>query len=104
MVPIPEGWDWPPGGWGYTSSQGRRKRPPTRPQGRRAAIQAWPRIRPHAFAARWLKAGKGMKGLQLAGGWKKFAIPAEIYGHLEITGVHSQMRELSGGVKNPVKS
>ena len=22
MVPIPEGWDWPPGGWGYTSSQG----------------------------------------------------------------------------------
>ena len=45
-----------------------------------------------------------MKGLQLAGGWKKFAIPAEIYGHLEITGVHSQMRELSGGVKNPVKS
>ena len=45
-----------------------------------------------------------MKGLQLAGGWKKFAIPAEIYNHLEITGVHSQMRELSGGVKNPVKS
>ncbi len=45
-----------------------------------------------------------MKRLQLAGGWKKFAIPTEICGHLEITGVHSQMRELSGGVKNPVKS
>jgi hypothetical protein len=22
MVPIPEGWDWPLGGWAYTSSQG----------------------------------------------------------------------------------
>jgi hypothetical protein len=44
-----------------------------------------------------------MKGLQLAGNWKKFAVPADIQGHLEITDVHSQMRELSEGVNIGMK-
>ena len=31
MVPIPEDWDWPPGGWGYTYTQRAQEAPPTRP-------------------------------------------------------------------------
>ena len=57
----------------------------------------------HAFAARWLRNGGGMKGLQVAGNWKKFSIPADIYGHLEISEVHEQIRRLSKGVKKDVK-
>jgi integrase len=100
MVPIPEDWSFPECGWGYKSSQGVGKAL------RRAHAAAGLPYRDghelgrHAFAARWLASGKGMKGLQLAGNWKKFSIPADIYGHLEITDIHAQLRELSKQVKN----
>lgn len=103
MVPVPEGWEWPAGGWGYQSTQGVGRALRRAHKAAGLPYRRGHELGRHAFAARWLAAGKGMKGLQLAGGWKKFAIPAEIYGHLEITDVHSQMRELSRGVKNVVK-
>lgn len=95
MVPIPDGWEYPPGGWGYQTTQG------VGAALRRAHVSAELPYRDghelgrHAFAARWLRSGGSMKGLQLAGGWRKFSIPADIYGHLEMTDVHEQMRQLS---------
>ncbi len=100
MVPVPAGWEYPASGWGYTTTQG------VGGALRRAHVAAKLPYRDghelgrHAFAARWLRAGGSMKGLQLAGNWKKFAVPADIYGHLEITDVHEQMRKLSEAVKN----
>jgi integrase len=97
MVPIPEGWEWPPGGWGYSTTQGVGLALRRAHKAAGLPYRDGHELGRHAFAARWLAAGKGMKGLQLAGGWKKFSIPADIYGHLEMTDVHSQMRELSRG-------
>jgi integrase len=103
MVPVPAGWEWPSGGWGYTTSQGVGKALQRAHKAAGLAYRDGHELGRHAFAARWLRSGKGMKGLQLAGNWKKFAVPADIYWHLEITDVHSQMRELSEGVNIVVK-
>lgn len=96
-------WEWPPGGWGYKTTQGVGKALQRAHKAAGLPYRDGHELGRHAFAARWLRAGKGMKGLQLAGNWKKFSVPADIYGHLEITDVHSQMRELSEGVKIVVK-
>ena len=101
MVPLPEGWEYPSGGWGYTTTQGVGA-------GLRRAHKAaglpyrdGHELGRHAFAARFLKAGGSIKRLKEAGGWKKLAVVDERYGHLEITEVHDFMRELS---KNRAKS
>lgn len=104
MVPIPEGWEWPAGGWGYKTTQGVGKALQRAHKAAGLPYRDGHELGRHAFAARWLAAGKGMKGLQLAGGWKKFSIPADIYGHLEITDVHAQMRELSRGCEKRVNT
>ena len=95
MVPVPHGWKWPPNGWGVSTTQGVGKALRRAHHAAGLPYRDGHELGRHAFAARWLKAGKGMKGLQIAGGWKKFSIPADIYGHLEITDIHQQMRELS---------
>ena len=95
MVPVPHGWEWPLGGWGVSTTQGVGKALRRAHRAAGLPYRDGHELGRHAFAARWLRAGKGMKGLQIAGGWKKFSIPADIYGHLEISDVHQQMRELS---------
>jgi integrase len=101
MVPLPEGWTYPAGGWGYTTSQG------VGGALRRAHAAAGLPYRDghelgrHAFAARFLKAGGSIKRLKEAGGWKKLAVVDERYGHLEMTDVHDFMRGLS---RNRAKS
>ena len=104
MAPVPKGWEYPSGGWGYTTTQGVGKALRRAHKAAGLPYRDGHELGRHGFAARWLKSGRGMKGLQLAGGWKKFAIPADIYGHLEIADVHAQMRDLSRNVKKMVKS
>lgn len=99
MVPVPEGWECPAGGWGYTTSQGVGRALRAAHKAAGLPYRDGHELGRHAFAARWLRNGGGMKGLQVAGNWKKFSIPADIYGHLEINEVHEQMRKLSKGVK-----
>jgi integrase len=100
LVPLPEGWQWPSGGWGYRTSQGVGKALRDAHKAAGLPYRDGHELGRHAFAARWLRSGGSMRGLQLAGGWKKFLIPAEIYGHLEISDIHEQMRRLSRDVKN----
>lgn len=94
-IPIPVGWSYPEGGWGFTTTQGVGRAL------RKASVAAGVEYKDgheigrHTFAARWLKSGRSLKGLKDAGGWKKLAIVDEIYGHLEQTEIHEQMRELS---------
>jgi integrase len=95
MVPAPEGWTYPAGGWGYTTTQGVGVALRRAHEAAGLPYRDGHELGRHGFAARWLRSGGSMKGLQIAGGWKKFSIPADIYGHLEITDVHEQMRELS---------
>jgi len=99
MVPAPEGWEYPAGGWGYTTTQGVGAALRRAHEAAGLPYRDGHELGRHGFAARWLRSGGSMKGLQLAGGWKKFQIPAEIYGHLEMTDVHDRMRQLSR--KNP---
>jgi integrase len=95
MVPAPEGWAYPAGGWGYTTTQGVGGALQRAHKAAGLPYRDGHELGRHGFAARWLKSGGSMKGLQIAGGWKKFSIPADIYGHLEITDVHDRMRQLS---------
>jgi integrase len=95
MVPLPQGWSWPEGGWGYRTTQGVGEALQRAHRAAGLPYRDGHELGRHAFAARWLRAGGSMKGLQIAGGWKKFAIPADIYGHLEVTDIHEKMRQLS---------
>lgn len=95
MVPVPEGWEYPSGGWGYATTQGVGYALRKAHTAAGLPYRDGHEIGRHGFAFRWLKSGGSMKGLQIAGGWKKFQIPADIYGHLEITDVHERMLELS---------
>lgn len=95
MTPLPAGWAYPEGGWGYETSQGVCKA--IRSACKRAGV---PYLKAHAigrhgFAARFLKHGGSIKRLKEAGGWKKLAVVDETYGHLERTDVHDFMRGLS---------
>jgi integrase len=103
MVPLPEGWAYPAGGWGYTTSQG------VGGALRRISAAAGLPYRDghelgrHAFAARFLKAGGSIKALKEAGGWKKLAVVDSSYGHLELTDVHEFMRGLSRNLAKPLQ-
>ncbi len=46
----------------------------------------------HAFAARLLAEGKGLKFVQEAGGWAGIQIVAEAYGHLEGSAIDNEVR------------
>lgn len=95
MVPLPEGWEWPSGGWGITTTQGVGKALRRAHKAAGLPYRDGHELGRHAFAARFLKAGGSIKRLKEAGGWKKLAVVDERYGHLEMTDVHDFMRELS---------
>ena len=95
MVPLPEGWQYPSGGWGYQTTQGVGKALQRAHKAARLPYRDGHELGRHAFAARFLKAGGSIKRLKEAGGWKKLAVVDERYGHLEMTDVHDFMRELS---------
>lgn len=48
----------------------------------------------HSFATRGLKAGKSLKWVQQAGGWKTIKIVADRYAHLEQSPIHQDMLDL----------
>lgn len=95
MVPAPEQWVWPDGGFGFDTTQGvgRALRRATDAAG--LPYRDGHELGRHAFAARWLKAGNSLKDLKEAGGWKTLKVVDEIYGHLEHSRLHDTMRELS---------
>jgi integrase len=95
MVPLPEGWEYPEGGWGYDTTQGVGKALRRAHKAAGLPYRDGHELGRHAFAARFLKAGGSIKRLKEAGGWKKLAVVDERYGHLEITEVHDFMRKLS---------
>lgn len=95
MVPLPEGWVLPRGGFGFSTTQGVGRA--LRTASRAAAIPYLDghQIGRHAFAARWLRAGGSIKALKVAGGWETLRIVDETYGHMELSDVHDFMRKLS---------
>jgi integrase len=95
MVPLPEGWAYPAGGWGYTTTQGVGGALRKAHKALGIPYRDGHELGRHAFAARFLKAGGSIKRLKEAGGWKKLAVVDERYGHMEITEVHDFMRGLS---------
>jgi integrase len=99
MVPVPDGWEYPTGGWGLSSSQALGKALKRAHKAAGLPYMDAHQIGRHAFAARFLRAGGSIKALKQAGDWQKLAVVDEIYGHLEQSEVHQFMRELS--VKKP---
>ncbi|HLO78156.1 MAG TPA: tyrosine-type recombinase/integrase [Magnetospirillum sp.] len=103
MVPIPEGWEYPAGGWGYSTTQGVGKALRAAHKAAGLPYRDGHELGRHAFAARFLKAGGNIKRLKEAGGWKKLSVVDDAYGHLEMTDVHDFMRGLSRNRAKPVK-
>jgi integrase len=95
LTPVPEGWEYPSGGWGYNTTQGVGKALRRAHKAAGLPYRDGHELGRHAFAARFLKAGGSIKRLKEAGGWKKLQVVDESYGHLEMTDVHDFMRELS---------
>lgn len=101
MVPLPEGWEYPADGWGYTTTQGVGGALRRAHKAAGLPYRDGHELGRHAFAARFLKAGGSIKRLKEAGGWKKLSVVDDRYGHLEMTEVHEFVRGLS---KNLAKS
>lgn len=95
MVPLPEGWEYPAGGWGYGTTQGVGKALRRAHKAAGLPYRDGHELGRHAFAARFLRAGGSIKRLKEAGGWKKLSVVDDSYGHLEMTDVHDFMRGLS---------
>jgi integrase len=95
MVPAPEGWAYPAGGWGYGTTQGVGGALRRAHKAAGLPYRDGHELGRHAFAARFLKAGGSIKALKEAGGWRKLAVVDDVYGHLEITDIHEFMRGLS---------
>lgn len=95
MVPLPDGWEFPAGGWGYGTTQGVGAALRRAHKAAGLPYRDGHELGRHAFAARFLKAGGSIKALKEAGGWKKLAVVDQSYGHLELTDVHEFMRGLS---------
>jgi integrase len=51
----------------------------------------------HAFSTAILREGRSLKFLKEAGRWKKIAMPAERYGHLEQSEVDEDVRKIAAG-------
>lgn len=94
-VPLPEGWTYPTGGFGYNTTQGVGKALRKAHEAAELPYRDGHELGRHAFAARFLKAGGNIKRLKEAGGWKKLQVVDEAYGHLELSDVHDFMRNLS---------
>lgn len=103
MVPLPDGWEYPAGGWGYVTSQGVGKALRAAHKAAGLPYRDGHELGRHAFAARFLKAGGSIKRLKEAGGWKKLSVVDERYGHLEMTDVHDFMRGLSEKFAKPLQ-
>ena len=95
MTPVPEGWEYPAGGWGYQTTQGVGQALQRAHKAAELPYRDGHELGRHGFAARFLKAGGNIKQLKEAGGWKKLAVVDETYGHLKLSGVHDFMRTLS---------
>lgn len=95
MVPVPDGWEYPADGWGYETTQGVGKALRRAHKAAGLPYRDGHELGRHAFAARFLKAGGGIKQLKEAGGWKKLAVVDQTYGHLEMSDVHDFVRGLS---------
>jgi integrase len=95
MVPVPDGWEYPAGGWGYTTSQGVGGALRRAHEAAGLPYRRGHELGRHGFAARFLGTGKSIKALKEAGGWKKLSVVDERYGHLEQTEIHDFMRGLS---------
>lgn len=95
MVPVPDGWEYPASGWGFTTTQGVGAALRRAHKAAGLPYRDGHELGRHAFAARFLKAGGSIKALKEAGGWKKLAVVDEAYGHLEQSAVHEFMRGLS---------
>lgn len=95
MVPAPEGWVYPIGGFGYSTTQGVGKALRTAHKAAGLPYRDGHELGRHGFAARFLRAGGNIKQLKEAGGWKKLQVVDEKYGHLELSHVHDFMRQLS---------
>ena len=104
MVPLPDGWAYPAGGWGYTTTQGVGKALRRAHKAAGLPYRDGHELGRHAFAARFLKAGGNIKRLKEAGGWKKLSVVDETYGHLEMTEVHDFMRDISKTFAKTVQS
>jgi integrase len=74
MVPLPEGWQYPASGWGYTTSQGVGQALQRAHAAAGLPYRDGHELGRHAFAARFLKAGGSIKRLKEAGGWKKLSV------------------------------
>lgn len=94
-VPLPEGWSYPAGGWGYETTQGVGQALRRAHKAAGLPYRDGHELGRHGFAARFLKAGGNIKQLKEAGGWKKLAVVDETYGHLEQSAIHDFMRSLS---------
>lgn len=94
-VPLPEGWVYPIGGFGYSTTQGVGQALRKAHKAAGLPYRDGHELGRHGFAARFLKAGGNIKELKEAGGWKKLQVVDETYGHLEQRAVHDFMRELS---------
>ena len=103
QIPAPDGWACPIDGFGFTTTQGVGRA--LRRAHKRAGLpyRDGHEIGRHAFAARWLANGGTLAGLMKAGNWKKYAVVAESYGHMEKADVHKTMRDLSKIRANRVK-
>ena len=95
MVPIPDTFQFPRSGFGFSTTQGVGKALRRASKAAGLSYADGHQLGRHLFAARWLRSGGSLKSLKEAGGWKKLAVVDEIYGHLEQTEIHERMRELS---------
>jgi site-specific recombinase XerD len=95
MIPLPEGWEYPTGGFGFRSSQGFNKALRRACEAAGLPYLSGHKIGRHAFAARLLAAGHSLKVVKEAGGWASMKVLEENYGHLELSQVHEAMRAVS---------
>jgi integrase len=95
MIPLPDGWEYPQGGFGFRSSQGFNKALRRACEAAGLPYLSGHKIGRHAFAARLLAAGHSLKVVKEAGGWASMKVLEENYGHLELSQVHEAMRAVS---------
>jgi integrase len=98
MIPLPEGWEYPKGGWGYRTSQGFSKGLKRAAKAAGLPYLSGHKVGRHAFAARLLAAGYDIQMVKEAGGWDTIKIVSETYGHLHQSHVHEAMRSVGKGL------
>lgn len=94
MVPLPDGWSYPEGGFGFTTAQGFNKALRRAAKAAGLPYLSGHKIGRHAFAARLLNAGYDIQTVKEAGRWKTMAVVSQVYGHLQQRHVHQAMRDV----------